>query len=60
MKQLEPRGLEQRIASALLLLVGAAWAAHLIYGWLRPLLPLAISGVVLIGIWRLIFGRRWR
>lgn len=60
MKQLEPRRFEERIVSALLLLVGAAWAAHLVYDWLRPLLPLAVVGVVLVGIWRLVFGRRWR
>ena len=43
--------------SALALLLGIAFSAHWIYLWLRPLIPLLIAGVVLIGMYQII--RRW-
>lgn len=44
---------------ALLLLVAISYGAHLIEMWLRPLVPLAIAGAVLLAIFRLIQSRRW-
>ena len=44
---------------ALLLLVAISYGAHIIEIWLRPLLPLAIAGGVVLGIYRLVQIRRW-
>lgn len=53
------KGWLKRATSALVLLVGIALSARLIYGLLLPLLPLLICALVLIGIYAVVFGF-WR
>lgn len=55
-----PDGLTKRILSALLLLVGIAVGARVVYGLLVPLLPGVIAIVALSAIYLMIFGRRRR
>lgn len=45
--------------SALVLLLAISFAAHLIYVWLSPLVPLLVVGVLIVGGYRLIHRRRW-
>lgn len=59
MKNLEPRGGGRAVMDALLLLVAVSYGAHLIEMWLRPVLPLAIAGAVVLALYRLIRGSRW-
>ena len=60
MNDFDPRGgVGRRVLSALVLLLAISYGAHLIERWLSPLAPLLIAGVVLIGVYRLIRGRRW-
>ena len=58
MKHLEPRGIGRRLAEAVCLLLATAYASHMIYAWLRPLIPTMIVLVVLCGIYTAVFGRR--
>ena len=50
--------MEQRVWSALLLLVAISYAAHLIQRWLVPLLPIVFVCLVLLALLRLFFRRR--
>jgi hypothetical protein len=58
-RNLEPRGMGQRIVSALALLLAIAWAAHEAYALLHPLIPMLIALVILGCVFSLVFrGRR--
>lgn len=59
MNGLEPRGAGRRVLSALVLLLAISYGAHLIVLWLSPLTPLLLTGVALVGLYRLIRGRWW-
>lgn len=58
MRDLDPRGLGQRVVGALALVVAASYALHLAYQWLAPLVPVALSGVVVVVLCRFFFWRR--
>jgi len=58
MRDLDPRGMGQRVVGALALVVAASYALHAAYLWLAPLVPVAISGVVVLVVLRLVFRRR--
>jgi len=55
---LDPKGMGRRLAEAAALLLATAYASHVIYVWLRPLIPTLIVLAVLTGIYTLLFGRR--
>lgn len=58
MKVPDPRSVSERVLSTLILMVAASYIVHTIYEWLAPLAPVAISGVVMLVLLRLIFRRR--
>lgn len=58
MKYLAPKGLARRLAEAVGLLLTTAYASHVIYAWLRPLIPTMIVLAVLAGMYTMLFGRR--
>lgn len=58
MKYLEPKGIGHRLAEACGMLLVTAYAGHLIYAWLRPLIPTVIVLLVLGVIYAVVFGRR--
>ena len=58
MKQLEPRGLGYRVAEALTLLVATSWGAHWVYELLRPLVPVALSGLAVVLVAMAVLRRR--
>lgn len=57
---LVPKGFIRRVVEALLLLIAVSWGAHYIAMLLAPLVPMVIGVLALVGVLRLIFGRRWR
>lgn len=58
-RNFEPRGVGQRIVSALVLLLGIAFVAHMAYTLLSPLIPTLCALVVLGSVTMLVFkGRR--
>lgn len=53
-------GLVRRIAESLLLLLGIALVAHWVYELLRPLIPMAITGLfVVLVLMAVLRRRRW-
>ncbi len=60
MRQLEPSGLGRRVVEALGLLLATAFGARWAYELLRPLVPVAITGVcVVLILMALLRRRRW-
>jgi hypothetical protein len=55
------RGITERLAGFVFVVVVSAFALRWAYEQLRPLLPLLVVLVVLIGLWRAItfFRSRW-
>ncbi len=55
------RGLTERLAGFVLVVVVSAFALRWAYEQLRPMLPLLIVLVVLFGLWRAVafFRSRW-
>ena len=60
MKDLEPRGAGRRVLNALVLLLTISFAAHEIVVWLTPVVPVLVGGAVVVTVWSVMFGRRWR
>ena len=58
MRNLDPRSMGERVLSTLVLMVAASYVLHRMYEWLAPLTPVAISGVIMLVVWRLLFRRR--
>jgi hypothetical protein len=55
-----PKSWQRQVLQALLLLVGAAFVARMVYEWLTPLVPGVMALAVLLIVFRLVLGRRWR
>ncbi len=55
------RGLTERLAGFVLVVVVSAFALRWAYEQLRPVLPLLVAAVVLVGLWRAVafFRSRW-
>ena len=55
------RGLTERLAGFVFVVVVSAFALRWAYEQLRPLLPVLVAGVVLVGLWRLfsLIRSRW-
>lgn len=57
--QLEPSGVGRRVVYALALLLGVAYGSRIIWIWLAPVVPMALSLLVVSALYVLIFrGRR--
>lgn len=60
MRQLEPQGLGRRVVEALSLLLATALGARWAYDLLRPMIPIAITGLcVVLILMALLRRRRW-
>jgi len=57
MRNRDPR-FEARATGALLTVVAGAYALHAAYEWVAPLVPVAISGIVMLVLFRFLFRRR--
>jgi hypothetical protein len=55
------RGITERLAGFVLVVVVSAFALRWAYEQLRPVLPLLVAAVVLVGLWRAVafFRSRW-